>query len=288
VLWGHTDATQFKLCALFGVLVGIILVAVHSQLAVAKSRTYVYVCGLGLLSLGAISNVVFIGEFSVGSFVIPTLLEQLFSVVRTSGRLHWPVTYLLVCVIIVTASRNLRRYVATVVLIFAFSFQIHDARDAIAITRESFNRGSAPEFLVSPLWETLGDRYSKVAILLPENSPMLYPTNPDFRPPDYSYLWRDVGLFAIKHQMQLNSFYFSREPTIQQDSESKILEASILAQSLDSDTLYVFINSALWNFSKAHSHRENLLGILDDVPILAPGLLPCSKCDFAGFTKFGD
>jgi hypothetical protein len=239
-----------------------------------------------LLSLGAISNVVFIGEFSVGSFVIPTLLEQLFSVVRTSGRLHWPVTYLLVCVIIVTASRNLRRYVATVVLIFAFSFQIHDARDAIAITRESFNRGSAPEFLRSPLWETFGDRYSKIAILLPNDAPMLYPTNPDWWAPDYSYLWRDVGLFAVRHKMQLNSFYFSRAPTKQLESDSKILKASIMEQSLDLDTLYIFIDSALWNFSKANSHNDNLLGILDSVPILAPGLMPCNKCDMSGFQNY--
>ena len=288
ILWGHTGTAQLKLCALLGFLIGIIFVTVHSQFTVIKSRTYVYVCGLSLLALVAISNVAFVGDISFGSFPIPSLLEQLFSVVRTSGRLLWPVTYILVCVIFVAASRNLPRYVATVVLILALSFQIYDARDAIAITRESFNRGSAPEILVSPLWETLGDRYSKVAILLPENSPKLYPTNPDFAAPAYSYLWRDIGLFAVKHKMQLNSFYFARDPIIQQESESKILQASILAQSFDSDTLYVFINSELWNFSKAHSHRENLLGILDSVPILAPGLLPCSKCDFTDFTIFGD
>ena len=287
VLWGHTDATQFKLCALFGVLVGIILVAVHSQLAVAKSRTYVYVWGLGLLSMGAISNVVFAGDFSVGSFPIPSPLEPLLAIIRTSGRLHWPVTYLLVCVIIIAASRNLRRYVTTAVLLFAFSFQIHDARDAIAITRESFDRGSAPEFLISPLWETFGDRYSKIAILLPNDTPMLYPTNPDWWAPDYSYLWRDVGLFAIKHEMRLNSFYFSRAPNKQLETDSKILKASIMGRSLDSNTLYVFIDSALWNFSKAHSHNDDLLGILDSVPILAPGLMPCSKCDMSGFTDFG-
>jgi hypothetical protein len=269
------------------VLIGIILVAVHSQIAVAKSRTYVYVCGLGLLSMGAISHAVFIGDYPIGSFPIPSLLEQLFSIVRTSGRLLWPVTYILVCVIIVSLSRNLPRYIATAVLLFALSFQIHDSRDAIAITRESFNRGSAPEFLVSPLWETLGSRYSKVAILLPNDAPMLYPTNPDWWAPDYSYLWRDVGLFAVRHNMLLNSFYFSRAPTKQLESDSKILKASIMAQSLDSDTLYVFIDSALWNFSKAHNHQDDLLGILDSVPILAPGLMPCNKCDMSGFTDFG-
>ena len=287
VLWGLTGAIQFRLCVFFGVLIGVILVAVHSQLAFAKSRTYVYVCGLGLLSLGAISNVVFIGDYSVGSFPIPSLLEQLFSVVRTSGRLLWPVTYLLVCIVIVSLSRYLRRYIATAVLLFAFSFQIHDSRDAIAITRESFNRGSAPEFLISPLWEKLGSRYSKVAILLPNDAPMLYPTNPDWWAPDYSYLWRDVGLLAVRHNMQLNSFYFSRTPTKQLESDSKILKASIMGGSLDSDTLYVFIDSALWNFSKAHNHQDDLLGILDSVPILAPGLMPCIKCDMSGFTDFG-
>jgi hypothetical protein len=240
-----------------------------------------------LLFIGAVSNVLFVGDELVGSFSIPSILEQLFSVVRTSGRLLWPVTYLLVCVIIVIASRNLRRYIATAVLVLAFSFQVHDARDAIATTRESFNRGSAPDFLRSPLWETFGDRYSKVAILLPNDAPMLYPTNPDWWTPDYSYLWRDVGLFAVRHKMQLNSFYFSRTPTKQLESDSKILKASIMEQSLDLDTLYVFIDSALWNFSKANSHNDNLLGILDSVPILAPGLMPCSKCDLSGFTDFG-
>ena len=60
-----------------------------------------------------------------------------------------------------------------------------------------------------------------------------------------------------------------------------------MEQSLDLDTLYVFIDSALWNFSKAHHREGELLGVLDSVPILAPGLMPCSKCDLSGFTDFG-
>ena len=59
-----------------------------------------------------------------------------------------------------------------------------------------------------------------------------------------------------------------------------------MEQSLDLDTLYVFIDSALWNFSKAHNHQDDLLGILDSVPILAPGLMPCSKCDMSGFQNY--
>jgi hypothetical protein len=287
VLFGHTGATQFKLCALFGVLVGIILIAVHSQLAVAKSRTYVYVCGLGLLSLGAISNVVFVGDFSVGSFPIPSLLAQLFSVIRTSGRLLWPVTYLLVCVIIVIASRNLRRYVATSLLVLSFAFQVYEARTPSAITRESFNRGSKPDFLTSPLWETLGSKYQNIAIVLPNDAPRLYPTNPDWWAPDGSVLWRDIGLFAARHNLKLNSFYFSREPTRQLAKESLNLKQDIMSMSLERNTLYVFIDSAMWNFSKAHHKKENLLGSLDSMPILAPKLLPCSKCDMTGFIDFG-
>jgi hypothetical protein len=270
LLWGHTGATQFKLCVLFGVLIGVILVAVHSQIAVAKSRTYVYVCGLGLLSMGAISHVVFIGDDSIGSFPIPSPLEQLFSVVRTSGRLLWPITYLLVCVIIVTASKNLPRFIATAVLVLAFSFQVHDARDAIAITRESFNRGSAPEFLVSPLWDTLGIKYSKVAIVLPNEAPMLYPTNPDWWAPDYSYLWRDIGLFAVKYRMKLNSFYFSREPAMQNESEAKVLSTTITSGSYRSDTLYIFIDSEMWELAKQKLGSLSTLRILDSVPIVAP------------------
>jgi len=115
----------------------------------------------------------------------------------------------------------------------------------------------------------------------------LYPTNPDFAAPEGSFLWREIGEFAVRHKMQLNSFYFSRAPTKQLESDSKILKASMMEQSLDLDTLYVFVDSALWNFSKVHNHLDDLLGILDSVPILAPSFLPCIKCNLSGFTDFG-
>ena len=65
-------------------------------------------------------------------------------------------------------------------------------------------------------------------------------------------------------------------------SGGKILKTSIMAKSLDSDTLYVYIDSGLWNFSKAHHNKDDILGILDDVLLLAPNLLPCGRCDLVG------
>jgi len=55
-----------------------------------------------------------------------------------------------------------------------------------------------------------------------------------------------------------------------------------MAKSLDSDTLYVFTDSALRNFSKTYRNKNDLWGILNNVMLLSLYLLPCGKYDLVG------
>ena len=50
-----------------------------------------------------------------------------------------------------------------------------------------------------------------------------------------------------------------------------------------SDTLYVFIYSDMWESAKANHRATDLIGILDGIPIVAPGLEGCEDCDFTNF-----
>jgi hypothetical protein len=184
----------------------------------------------------------------------------------------WPVTYLLIALVVVLVSRNLRREVASGLIVLVMLFQVFESVGAVGITKSMFTRSGPTEILASPLWETFGKKYQNVAIVLPNDNPILYPTNPDFAAPEGSFLWREIGVFAVKHHMKLNSFYFSREPTTQNGSEVKVLTEVVNLGEYRSDTLYVFIDSKMWEIAKKQNSAESLVQVLDLVPILAPDM----------------
>jgi hypothetical protein len=184
----------------------------------------------------------------------------------------WPVTYLLIALVVVLVSRNLRREVASGLIVLVMLFQVFESVGAVGITKSMFTRSGPTEILISPLWETFGEKYQSVAIVLPNDNPILYPTNPDFAAPEGSFLWREIGVFAVKHHMKLNSFYFSREPVTQNQSEVKMLTEVVNLGEYRSDTLYVFIDSKMWEIAKKQNSAESLVQVLDSVPILAPDM----------------
>jgi hypothetical protein len=148
--------------------------------------------------------------------------------------------------------------------------QVYESVGAIGVTKSMFTRSGPTEILASPLWETFGKKYQNVAIVLPNDNSILYPTNPDFAAPEGSFLWREIGMFASRHGMKLNSFYFSREPATQNESEAKVLSAIVDSGIYESDTLYIFIDSQMWESAKQKSSEFTFFGVLDSIPVLAP------------------
>jgi hypothetical protein len=47
--------------------------------------------------------------------------------------------------------------------------------------------------------------------------------------------------------------------------------------------LYIFIGSDEWELAKKSVRSPDLIGTLDGVPILAPGMMSCSDCMLEGF-----
>jgi hypothetical protein len=214
----------------------------------------------------------FMGDFLIANFTVPGSINNLLSVVRTSGRMLWPITYLLIGALIVLVSRNLRREVVSGIIVLVLLFQVFESVGAVGVTKSMFTRSGPSEILVSPTWDTLGEKYENIAIVLPNDNPILYPTNPDFAAPEGSFLWREIGVFAMKHHMKLNSFYFSREPVTQNQSEVNVLTDVVNLGEYRSDTLYVFIDSNMWEIAKKQNSAESLVQVLDSVPILAPNM----------------
>ena len=270
--FGRSGSTQRDLVFLLGVLSAVMISVLSKHFLLNRSATVVYVLLFTSLILIAFTNQIFLGDFLVANFKIPESIINLLSVVRTSGRMLWPVTYMLIALVIVLVSRNFRRELASGFIVLVIFFQVFESVGAVGVTKSMFTRSGPTEVLVSPLWDTLGEKYQNIAIVLPNDGPILYPTNPDFAAPEGSFLWREIGVFAVKHHMQLNSFYFSREPTSQNESEARLLRTTVNTGEFRKDTLYVFIDSNMWEIAKQNGTGSAFVEVLDSVPVLAPDL----------------
>jgi hypothetical protein len=257
---------------LLGVLSAVVCSALSKHFLSNKSTTVIYVLLFTSLILIAFTYQIFIGDFLVANFTVPESIINLLSVVRTSGRMLWPVTYMLIALVIVLISRNFGREIASGFIILVIFFQVFESVGAVGVTKSMFTRSGPTEVLVSPLWDILGEKYQNIAIVLPNDGPILYPTNPDFAAPEGSFLWREIGVFAVKHHMQLNSFYFSREPISQNEFEARLLRTTVNTGEYRKDTLYVFIDSNMWEIAKQKDSGSAFVEVLDSVPVLAPDL----------------
>jgi hypothetical protein len=270
--FGRSGSTQRDLVFLLGVLSAVVCSALSKHFLSNKSTTVIYVLLFTSLILIAFTYQIFIGDFLVANFTVPESIINLLSVVRTSGRMLWPVTYMLIALVIVLISRNFGREIASGFIILVIFFQVFESVGAVGVTKSMFTRSGPTEVLVSPLWDILGEKYQNIAIVLPNDGPILYPTNPDFAAPEGSFLWREIGVFAVKHHMQLNSFYFSREPISQNESEARLLRTTVNTGEYRKDTLYVFIDSNMWEIAKQKDSGSAFVEVLDSVPVLAPDL----------------
>jgi len=239
-----------------------------------------------LLVVFSLSNKVFLGGAHVATYPIPDWLLRFLSVFRTSGRGLWPVTYLLSTLIISSIFLKYKKTLAIALVSTCLIFQVVESRHAIAVTGNMFSRSGPDDPFPAPLWNVLGERFSRIDVVLPTNEPSLDPTNPDFLAHE-GRLWRDLGTFALRHNIQLNSFYFAREPVAQLAQEAAKLGSVVRTGNYRTDTLYVFIDSNMWESAKTRHRATDLVGILDGIPIVAPGLVGCVECNLTNFLPRG-
>ena len=269
-MFSRSGSTQRDLVFLLGVLSAVVYSALSKHFWSNKSTTVIYVLLFTSLMLIAFTYQIFIGDFLIADFTIPGSINNLLSVVRTSGRMLWPITYLLILLPVVLLSKNMKRLTVTFLVSVTLGIQVYDSAPASAVTGSMFSRLGPEEQLRSPIWDELAKKYENIVVVLPNEGPVLYPTNPDFAAPEGSFLWREIGVFAVKHHMKLNSFYFSREPALKNRSDGRDIRQIVIDQNYDTKSLYVFIDSELWETAKASDQNRFEPLIVDSVPLLLP------------------
>lgn len=171
--------------------------------------------------IAATSNRITYFEHNV---VIPIgdLLTKLWSIVRCTGRLIWPVWYIIIFLIFVRIIRTMNNSSkAQVVLGFLVIVQLLDFSHSYMKNRESLiNEKKWAATLTGEFWNEASKKYEHIAFV--EQIPN----------------YEEIAYFASVNDITLDYGYFAREPK-QLVSKLKDNENKILNGNFEKDTLYV-------------------------------------------------
>jgi len=284
VLFGRDqDTAQMKLSILLGILVAIALenVVQHkSNKFASKIVLSIFVIGMFVFAL---SHQIFLGQFEVAYFDLNPSLLKLANTFRSSGRFAWPLMIIFIALIIIQIIRELPRAFVTPLLVATLVFQVGDSNNGWQFTTDAYSRSGPEIYLTSEIWNLLGEKYDGVLFSPAANKPRLFLSlNQDFVS-ENGVLWRDIGVLAQKYGWSMNSSYFARDPDRRFDADNEALDASLNSGIFRKNMLYVFDGSDQWEKAKLVAGPNDLVGLLNGVPILAPGFFPCQDCRLEGF-----
>jgi hypothetical protein len=249
----------------FLALPAIVGVALRRHWSCDRRTALPLVAACTALTLLALSDHVSAGSAELFAYDFPYVLTPYLGVLRSSGRLFWPVYYLLILGILVGAAHALPRHFAVLACVSALSVQVADGWIGLRGFRVRYVDGppwSSP--MHSPLWQQLGARYKHVVNVLPHNAPE------DFLP------W---ALFAQAHGMDINAGYFARYDEERLGEARAVLLRTVTRHRLDPDSLYVFEDAKLWRAIQPRLLDTDVAGVLDGFRIVAPRLAACKTCD---------
>lgn len=277
------DTAQMKLTILLGILIVIALENVVQH----RSNNFAHKIVLSVFAIGmfvfALSNQILLGQFQIAYFDLNPSLLRLANTFRSSGRFAWPLMIIFIALIIIRIIRELPLAFVTPMLVATLVFQVGDSNNGWQFTTDAYSRSGPEIYLTSETWNLLGDKYDGVLFSPAANKPRLFLSlNQDFVS-ESGVLWRDIGVLAQKHGWSMNSSYFSRDPGRRFDADNEALDASLISGSLRKNMLYAFIGSDEWERAKLVAGPNDLVGLLNGIPILAPGFFPCQDCRLEGF-----
>jgi len=210
------------------------------------------------LSAYSMTNRVGFGQHTLFEYPLFTPLKQFTETFRTHGRSIWPAYYLLVVGIVVATCNIFSTRKATIFLASLLSFQLIDSMPAFTSARERFTTNthwSSP--FTDARWKSLSVNRKNLVVVPPLNN-------------DKTGIWVAVADFAINHDMSTNSGYFSRyDESLYVELTAKYVH-DVQTNNLDSDTIYIINDDALWNSLVTTSFGDKFRGTLNGFNVIAP------------------
>ena len=230
----------------------------RAAVAVGICRRPFFATAMLCLFVFALSHNVAIGQGQL-SYALPDQLLRLANVFRSSGRMFWPVYYLLLWGVIRFAVQDRGYRLSAILLACALLIQVVDTGPGWLPIRAKLMtepRAQCESPLQDPFWSEAAARYAKVR--------QIYPTN---QPPD----WAVLAMYAREHGLGTDVVYFAR-----MDQKALLRSRTRGAEMLqtgcfDRDSLYILDNEAFALAQRSVDPDRDLLTTIDGFHVLAPG-----------------
>lgn len=207
----------------------------------AEIRPALSAC-LIFFAIFSLSNQISIGSWT-WSYSLPASILDLASILRSSGRLFWPVYYALVFLLLRWVANHFSNKNALIILSTALAIQVIDTSAGWLPLKKTFlqlSENQSPPILSGPFWDAAGKRYAKV-VIWPLHSKQAQDN------------WQALSYFASSHHMGTNAVYLGRRADpLKVELSNKAIHAQIETQQLLKDTLYVFSDTPRTNDWLAH------------------------------------
>ncbi|MHC1713779.1 MAG: DUF6311 domain-containing protein [Solidesulfovibrio sp.] len=234
-----------------------------AALAILKRRFF-FVLTLSGLTLFAITNKIGVGSLNF-KVSLPAFVLHYANIFRSSGRMFWPVFYVILFAAIFTIVRGYGKKTAIAILAATLMLQVYDTSAGWSPIRSALMVAPASTWtspLQDPFWKKAAEKYKNVRMIMPRNSPKK---------------WNVFATYAARHHLGTDSVYMAR---IDNQAVEKARDKSgvMLADgSFDQDSLYIVDDLSTYP-AIAHATGKDLIARIDGFTVVAPGWKRCADC----------
>lgn len=245
----------------------VIPILIDAQTGIVKAiiNRPVLLFAMVLLAIFALSNTLGLAALNF-YFPIPEPLLVIANIFRSSGRMFWPVFYIMVFLIIFLVIRGYSKNVAATLLVLGLLIQIVDTSSAwkdLMKKRRVTPNSAWPTKMVDPFWKEAATKYKQIRHVMPEN----------FIPS-----WQTTANYAGVNHLSTDAVYLARVSSAAVASAQKLASEAIRSGRYQSDSLYILEPRFLPQAALTLNAKNDLLAQIDDFFVIAPGWKICSSC----------
>jgi len=232
-----------------------------------------FIFALLLLTSFAVSNNVAIGQWQ-WHIDIPDWLFSIGSVWRASGRLFYPVFYLLILGFFYLVIKNYSLKAARIILLLGLIIQIADTSAGWLKIRQRMMHAPSSEIatpLQHPFWDFAAKHYSNIKVIPLRNS-------------IWQLHWDILAPYAAKSHLPTNGVFLARFDEAKIAAYNLDIQGKIQAGQFEPKTLYIFEDEAIVPIL-VHHQATDLVAKIDGLNVLAPSWFNCSTCQAVGIPQ---
>ncbi|TVT85781.1 DUF6311 domain-containing protein [Pseudomonas sp. H3(2019)] len=250
---------------LLAICAAVVLLRRTTDFGSAVRRLPILLLALMCLTLFALSNEIGVGLLNF-HYPLPGIIVKLANIFRASGRMFWPVFYVIVFAVIFLVVRGNRPRTAMCLLALALFVQVVDTRSGWAGLRQSRMMAPTaewPTMLRDPFWASAASHYTNIRTLQPQNQPQR---------------WQLIASYAATHGLKTDTAYLGRMSSTALEQAQQKASRMLETGQYDPDSLYILDDNSMLDAVKSVHSETDLLARVDGLVVLAPGWKQCSQC----------